>query len=76
MKTLGRLLLPRLGPPIILLGRADAGVPGELLNHRDVRACVEQVTDERPPHVVRRELFDAGLIRAAMAREIDGVARH
>jgi hypothetical protein len=48
-----RLPLPRLGSPVVLLRRADARVPGQLLSHRDISACIEQVTDERAPLVMR-----------------------
>jgi hypothetical protein len=51
-------------------------VPGQLLSHRDIGSRIEQIADERPPHVVRAEGLDAGLGRSPLAGHEDGVVGH
>jgi len=55
VKALRRLPLPRFRPTIVSLRRTHAGVPCELLSHRDMSACIKQVPDKRATHVVRRD---------------------
>ena len=45
----------------------------KLLSNRNVGPRVQQVANERSPHVVGRERLDASLFRAAAAGQVDGV---
>ena len=61
---------------IVFLSRRDRGVPRQLLSHRDIGPSIEQITDERSPHVVRAKRLDTSLGGATSAGEEDGVIRH
>lgn len=59
---LGRGALPA---PIVALGRAHLGVPGEALHERQIGPSVEPIIDKRPPNVVRSHIRDLGEAREA-----------
>jgi len=60
-------LFGRLTAPVIAGCRGRVFVPSQSLHGRNIGAGVEQLTDERPRHVVRCKRRDTGFLRAARA---------
>ena len=54
-----------LAAPIVALGGADLGVPGETLHDRQIGPSVEQIADKRSPDIVRAHVRDLGEAREA-----------
>jgi len=64
VEEFGGFFLDTLSAPIVAGGGLDVGMPGHLLHGGDVRAGIEQISDERPPQIVRGERGKARLARA------------
>src|SRR5215207_2359501 len=50
-----RPLLGPLASSVVAGGGLHVGVPGQLLRRREIRSCIEQISDEGAPHVMGRE---------------------
>lgn len=73
VQQFGRTALRFLTAPVVTCGCLDVRVSGQPLHGRHVGTRVQQVADERPAEVVRREGCDARLLGPTLEHQQNGL---
>ena len=76
VQELRRAFLRSVPAPIVFRGRRRTGMPSKLLDGGDVRAGIEHIADEGPPHVMRAERGDLRPPREPTSQSGDGAVGH